>query len=164
MGLPPESIDSTRWIIPTTRRSAGQCTAHLITKLHSPQAVNQALRDRLIIKGKRVWARRMKKEPRRCLKCQSMGSNHLAVECDQTAVCGTCGQEHQTIECTESDQRKYWCTNCNSHGHASWDCTCPKFIEHSKRLEQLNPESMYTYFTTNEPWTWEQTRIPDARG
>jgi len=106
----------------------------------------------------------MKKEPRRCLKCQSMGSNHLAAECDQTAVCGTCGLEHRTVECTESDQRKYWCANCNLHGHASWDRTCPKFIECSKRLEQLNPESTYTYFPTNEPWTWEQMRTPDASG
>jgi len=87
MGLPPESIDS-------TRRSVGQCTTHFITKLCSPKAANQAIRDRLIIEGKQVWARRMKKEPRRCLKCQSMGSNHLAAECNQTAVCRTCGKEH----------------------------------------------------------------------
>src|SRR5882724_11796776 len=86
MGLPPESIDSTRRIKPTTRRSVGQCTTHFITKLCSPEAANQAIRDRLIIEGKQVWARRMKKEPRICLKCQSMRSNHLAAECDQTAI------------------------------------------------------------------------------
>ena len=60
MGLPAESIESTRWIKPMTR-SAGQRTTHLITKLHSPEAANQALRDGLIIEGKRVWARKMKK-------------------------------------------------------------------------------------------------------
>ena len=52
MGLPAKSIESTRWIKPMTRRSVGQRTAHLITKLHSPEATNQALRDGLIIEGK----------------------------------------------------------------------------------------------------------------
>src|SRR5882724_6299669 len=164
MGLPTDSIDSTRWIKPTSRRTVGQRTAHLITKLCSPEAANQALRDGLIIEGKRVWAGHMKKEPRRCLKCQSMASNHLAAECDQNTICGTCGKEHRTAECSECDQKKYWCVNCNLHGHASWDRTCPKFLDRSKRLEQLNPESMYTYFPTNEPWTWEQTRNPEAKG
>ena len=45
-----------------------------------------------------------------------------------------------------------------THSHASWDRMCPKFIEASKRLEYLNPESMYIYFPSDEPWTWEQLR------
>jgi len=56
-GLPTDSIDSTRWIKPMSRRTVGQHTAHLITKLCSPEAANQALRDGLIIEGKCVWAR-----------------------------------------------------------------------------------------------------------
>jgi len=44
----------------------------------------------------------------------------------------------------------------------SWDQTCPKFIESSRRLEQLNPESTCIYFPTDEPWTWEQTKNPEA--
>jgi len=54
-GLLTDSIDSIRWIKPTSRRTVGQRTAHLITKLRSPEAANQALRDSLIIEGKRVW-------------------------------------------------------------------------------------------------------------
>ena len=72
----------------------GQHAAHIIARLWSPEVVNQAIRDRLIIAGKQVWARRMNKEPRRCLKCQCMGSNHL-VECGKSTICGTCGKEHE---------------------------------------------------------------------
>ena len=145
-----------------TRRTTGQCSAHLIAKLRSPEAANQAIRDGLIIAGKQVWARRMKKEPRRCLRCQTMGSGHLAAECDQPMTCGTCSKEHRTTDCSEDEQVKFWCANCKSHGHTSWDRTCPKFIENSRRLEQLNPEGMYIYFPTEEPWTWEQSGNPLA--
>jgi len=51
-GLPPESLASTRWIKPMTRRVARQCTPHLIVRLRSPKAANQAIRDGLIIMGK----------------------------------------------------------------------------------------------------------------
>jgi len=102
----------------------------------------------------------MKKEARRYLKCQTMGSNHLAVECDQPSICGTCGKEHQTADCTKGKQDRYWCVNCKSHIHAPWDHTCPKFIKSSRRLKQLNPESTYIYYPTDKPWTWEQSRNP----
>ena len=48
--------------------------------------------------------------------------------------------------------------NCKKIGHTSWDQSCPKFTEESKRLKHLNPESMYIYFPTDELWTWEQLR------
>jgi len=73
-------------------------------------------------------------------------------------VCGTCGKDHRTAECTEDDQERHWCANCKTFGHTSWDQSCPKFTEESKRLKHLNPESMYIYFPTDEPWTWEQLR------
>jgi len=41
---------------------------------------------------------------------------------------------------------------------------CPRFIKVSRRLEQLNPESMYIYFPSDKMWTWEQTRVPDTNG
>ena len=55
--------------------------------------MNEA-KEELVIAGKRVWARRMQKEPRRCLRCQSLTAKHLAVECDQQVACGTCGKDH----------------------------------------------------------------------
>jgi len=68
-------------------------------------------------------ARKMKKkkETRRWLKCQIMGYNHLAAECNKPTACGTCSKEHQTTDCSEADQTKFWCANCKTHGHASWD-------------------------------------------
>jgi len=35
-------------------------------------------RDGLVITGKRAWAIWMHSEPRRCLKCQTLNTNHLA--------------------------------------------------------------------------------------
>jgi len=52
MGLSPKSIASTQWIKPMMRRTVGQCTAHLIIRLQSPEAANQVIRDGLIIMGK----------------------------------------------------------------------------------------------------------------
>jgi len=40
----------------------------------------------------------------------------------------------------------------------------PRFIKVSRRLEQLNLESMYIYFPSDKMWTWEQTREPDTNG
>ena len=117
-GLSPESIASTGWIKLVTRRVAGQRTAHLIIRLRSPEVANQTIRDGLINAGKRTWARKMKK---RAQKCQVMGANHLAAECDKPTACGTCGKEHRTAECSEEDQTKFWCANCKTHRHAPWD-------------------------------------------
>ena len=104
----------------------------------------------------------MKKEPRRCLKCQVKGANHLTAECNKPTACRTCGKEHRTAECSEEDKTKFWCTNCKTHGHTSWDQMCPRFMETSRRLARLNPESMYIYFPSDEMWTWEQMRAPDT--
>jgi len=106
----------------------------------------------------------MKKEPRRCLNCQSLGSPHLAAACGKPTVCRTCGKEHWIAKCTEDDQVKHWCTNCKMLSHTSWDHTSPKFTEESKRLKYLNPESTYIYFPTDEPWTWEQSRNTVTNG
>ena len=47
----------------------GQKAAHLITHFKTNKAVNIAIKEGIVIVGKRVWARKMWKEPRRCLKC-----------------------------------------------------------------------------------------------
>jgi hypothetical protein len=68
--LPIGSLLATRWIKPIQRRTAGQRSAHIIAKFTTTEAANKSIRDGLIIAGKQTWARRMKREPRRCLKCQ----------------------------------------------------------------------------------------------
>ena len=98
----------------------------------------------------------MCREPKRCLKCQVLGTNHLAATCGCANTCGTCGKEHHTSECTEVDSDKYWCANCKVNRHASWDRLCPAFREASKWIECTDPEHTYRYFLGQEPWTWEQ--------
>jgi len=90
------------------------------------------------------------------------GANHPTAECNKPTACRTCGKEHRTAECSEEDQTKFWCANCNTHGHASWDRMCPRLIEMSRRLAQLDPSSMYIYFLSDETWTWEKMRAPDT--
>ena len=114
------------------------------------------MRNGLIVTGKRVWARRIRRELRRCLKCQVIGANHFMAGCSSQNVCGSCGKEHRTAECTEGNHGSFYCTNCKTTDHALWDCMCPKFVEACKRLEDRDPERSYKFFPTNEPWMWEQ--------
>ncbi|KAF8482316.1 hypothetical protein JB92DRAFT_3268538, partial [Gautieria morchelliformis] len=99
--LPVGSLLSTRWIKPIHRRALGQESAHIIAKFATTEAANQGIRDGQIIAGKRTWARRMKREPHRCLKCQRYNARHIAAECNGQDTCGTCGMEHRTAECEE---------------------------------------------------------------
>jgi hypothetical protein len=154
--LPAGSLLATRWIKPIHRRSAGQRSAHIIAKFTTTEAANQSIRDGLIIAGKRTWARRMKREPRRCLKCQKYNARHIAAGCDNQDTCGTCGGGHRTAQCEESDPRKFKCMNCNADGHASWDRTCPVFKAACMAAEKSDPEHTYKYFPDENPWTWEQ--------
>src|SRR5882724_198543 len=105
------AIVSMRWIKPVQRRADGQQTAHLIARLKTPEDANRAIRNGLIIAGKRVWARRMRRELRRCLKCQVIGANHFVAGCSSQNVCGMCGKEHRTAECMEGNHGSSYCTN-----------------------------------------------------
>ena len=154
--LPPNTITSTRWVKPIQHRTQGQQTAHIIAKFSTVKATNLSIRDGLLIAGKQTWARKLKMEPRHCLKGQKLGARHMAAECKDVEICGTCGKNHRTAHCDETDPTKFKCANCNTLGHASWDHTCPKFLAACNRLEKNNSESKYKYFPDNNPWTWEQ--------
>jgi len=117
-----------------------------------------------VIAGKCVWAREMCREPRRCLRCQKLNANHLAARCTCRETCGTCRDEHRTAECTKTNHDRFWCANCNTSGHASWDCLCPRFLEECSRIESLDPEHMYKYFPNQEVWMWEQVAMKVVRG
>jgi len=103
-----------------------------------------------------VWARQMRKEPRRCLKCQSLTARQLAAECNQQGVCGTCGRDHCMDEFSETNRDAFWCVSCSTSGHTSWDRLCPVFLVASKCMEELDPEHSYKYFPGQEAWMWEQ--------
>jgi len=49
----------------------GEQVAHLITQLRTPEDANKPIREGLIISGRHVWARKMKRELRRCLNARS---------------------------------------------------------------------------------------------
>src|SRR5882724_9414244 len=98
----------------------------------------------------------MRKEPRRCLNCQSLTVRHLAAGCNQQAACGTCGKDHQMAECLKTNRVTFWCVSCNSSGHTSWDRLCPAFLAASSHMEDSDPKYFYKYFPDREAWTWEQ--------
>ena len=156
-------LASTKWMKPIERRTEGQRTAHLLAKFTSARAANIAIRDGVTIAGKLVYGRKPQQEPRRCLKCQHIGP-HFAAQCSQDGeTCGTCGKGHATKECTERNTDHYWCVNCKTGGHASWDRMCPSFRGESERMKRRDPESSYRFYPVEDtPWTWEQHRATPA--
>ena len=162
-GLNPEGVLSAKWIKPPYQRAQGQRTAHAILGLSQLAGANTAIRDGLIIAGKRVWARKMLTEPRRCLKCQAIGVMHLAATCKQDHdACGNCSESHRTSNCPNADSTAHACANCKTKGHPAWDRLCPMFVKHSNRLNARVPENKYRYFpTTLDPATWELLAGPD---
>jgi hypothetical protein len=44
----------------------------------APEQANKAIRNGLVIEGKKVPVRRHKMDPKRCMKCQGVGVNHNA--------------------------------------------------------------------------------------
>ena len=96
-----DTLLAMRWIKPVHRRAPGQHTVHIIARFKTATASNLAIWDGVIIASKRVWAKWLHKEPRRCLKCQILNTRHLAADCTQVNRCGTCGGEHRTVECVE---------------------------------------------------------------
>ena len=94
--LPSNTLTAMRWIKPIHRCTKGQNSAHIIAKFTSTEAVNQSIREVLIIAGKHTWACRLKREPCRCLKCQKINTRHMAANCPSADTCGTCAKGHRT--------------------------------------------------------------------
>lgn len=155
-GLPTGTIVSARFIKPPHLRSIGQRTAHLIMGFQSRESANNAIENGIFIEGKKVYARKLLQEPKRCLKCQTMDTNHIAAECKSIHdVCARCGNQHKTVTCEVHDQAEFRCSNCKGEGHGAADRRCPYFIDKLTRIQKLNPEHKYRYFPTSDPKTWE---------
>ena len=71
--------------------------------------------------------------PKRCFQCQVFG--HTSTTCKRKSpVCANCGDKgHKAQECSKQVKR---CVNC-SGGHASYDKSCPVFIENLTRANFL---------------------------
>lgn len=148
--LPTNTITKANWIKPKEKRAANQTCGHAIFTTSSPDVANSIISKGFYICHKRIKANKCKREPLRCLRCQRW--NHVASSCPApNDICGTCGNNHRTANCT--DNNKLHCTPCGKDGHASWDRSCPTFVQKCKDLDTNNIENRMPYYPTDEPWT-----------
>lgn len=163
-GLKTGTFYHVHWLKPVGRRSDSQTSAHLIMGCLSAEGANLAIRNGLVIEGKKISARKLMQDPKRCLKCQAIGKNHMAANCpNPTDICGTCGDNHRTVSCNVriGELGKYRCVNCNSTGHAAWDRLCPTFLAKCKRFDLYHPENQLKYYLrVDDPSTWEKLEEP----
>ena len=62
-GIAEGVLLATRWIKPLQREAPGQHCAHLFVHFRTLEAANLAIREGIVIVGKRAWARCIQKEP-----------------------------------------------------------------------------------------------------
>jgi hypothetical protein len=151
-GFKNGELITARWFKPEHRRAEGQRFAHCLVQFSSPDTANTVLRNGMSICHKRVYARKKKKEPIRCLKCQMFG--HISHSCSSPIdVCGTCTGNHRTETCRA--YRTFKCANCGDQGdgHASWSRECPTFSRKCQELDDRTPENNMPYFPTARAWT-----------
>jgi hypothetical protein len=144
------SLPKARWIKPIYRRTLGQHSAHLALSVSTPEDANTLIRDGIYICGIKTYPRKLKTEPKQCMKCRKWG--HFAADClEEKDACGNCGENHHTKNCP--DKSKRYCVSCKNDTHASWDRGCPEFKRRVDRMDENHPENALTYFPTDEDWT-----------
>jgi hypothetical protein len=103
------SLPKARWIKPVYRRTLGQHSAHLALSVSTPEDANTLIRDGIYICGVKTYPRKLKTEPKQCMKCRKWG--HFAADClEDKDACGNCGENHHTKECPDSSRR--YCISC----------------------------------------------------
>ncbi|KAF9542458.1 hypothetical protein CPC08DRAFT_650165, partial [Agrocybe pediades] len=153
-----DELIRTRYAKPIHRRHPQQRFAHLILTIANADTANTLINEGMNIFGKRTDVRKCKKEPIRCLKCQTY--NHLAKECiNQHDTCGTCGsKEHRTQGCNNTTS--YQCVPCGGLDHPSWSRHCPTFLRKCEDYDKMHPENNIPYFPSEESWTWNNNFPP----
>jgi hypothetical protein len=158
-GLPPKSLLFAKFIKQKERRHSGQTLGHAIFGFSTREAANHAMVHGLYVEGKRVLARKLLPDPRRCTKCQAVGVLHVAADCKfERDVCGRCSENHWTSTCPVTDPKLLKCNNCRDKEtwpHTTADRRCPTFVAAVQKLHARTPGSQYRYFVTNDPATWE---------
>lgn len=151
-GIEPGKLVAARWAKPPSRRSENQRTATLLLTLTDPELANGFVARGIYICNRRLDARRDKKRPTRCLKCNYY--DHMAKEClAKEDTCGTCGANgHRTNDCTSTG--KVFCVSCGLDDHPSWANHCPVFLRKSEDLDRRHPENGLPFFPTRDPWTF----------
>ncbi|KAJ7138922.1 hypothetical protein C8R46DRAFT_921775, partial [Mycena filopes] len=149
--LPPGSLVKGRWIKPIGQRYPNQKVAHAIFGFSNAAAANVFLHHGMWIEGKPVNGHKLLPEPIRCLKCQGIGTNHIAANCSSSHdVCARCGDMHRTVACIADDEARA-CANCKTakrphEGHGAADRSCPVFIDKLQFTLERNPDAKYPYF------------------
>lgn len=135
-------IASAKWIKPVQRRKPEQSTAFLIVNFATSEAAEHAYAYGIVIEGKYVQVRPLESDPRRCLKCQKYKPGHMAKDCPSPVnICGSCGGDHRGSGCTVTEQCDFWCNNCQTKGHASWDRLCPIFLsKKQQKTDRINQQ------------------------
>ena len=159
-GWNPNELTAMHWIKPIDKRRQGQQHAHLILKFTTPQRANEAIMNGMAVHGRHLPVEKLRKEARRCLRCQKLEPGHLARDCDwDIDICGTCGQDHATRDC---DTGKFHCINCNSDKHASWSRTCPAFIEATHKIQNADRLERYRFYPLlDDPTAWDHMDAPN---
>jgi hypothetical protein len=147
-----------KWIKPVQQCDPKQRTAHLILGVTSMHDANKILRNGLLITRMRVRARKLLQEPRRCLKCHKLGTDHLAATCSQEHdVCGTCAGNHCTAECAVRASGEFRYANCKIGGHATWSRDCPEFRHYNEHFQARFSEHQYQFFPLSSyPSMWQK--------
>ncbi|KIJ24350.1 hypothetical protein M422DRAFT_78014, partial [Sphaerobolus stellatus SS14] len=139
-------------------REPNQRAAHMILFTTNPGAANRLMRDGVRIAQTLLWARKLFKEPSRCLKCQKMGTGHFASSCpEKEECCGTCGAAHRTKDCPVTHKEGRYCANCKLSGHAAWDRGCPAFASNFDKLTARIPDNQFKFYPiVGETASWER--------
>ena len=151
------SILMGKWFKKKEDRRAGQRTAFMKVFFKSAESANKAIRNKLLVGGRRCTVRKLLPEPRRCFNCQKIEVGHMAQRCPaEHPTCANCAQPHPTQQCQHaSDPSKHQCPNCDQAGHGAGNRDCPAYERKRRDLQGRNSEHLYRFFPTADDTTWE---------
>ena len=155
-GLEAGAVVEAKWIKPAAKRRHGQEVAHVLISFRTPQAANQAIRNRLMVGGRRVHVWKRVPEPFRCAKC--LRFRQAAKECrEMVKQCGTCGStKHLMKDCKATNPATFMCKVCDRHGHATWAKDCPAYRTEVAARMRCNPDLQHRFFPTSDPTSWRR--------
>jgi len=156
--FPEDTILKARWMRNPSNWSQTQLKAHAVISVPSRGIANMIMMKGLLIEGTRHDARKLEEDPKRCFRCQQIGTGHTAATCKMAEACSNCSGLHSTGEC-KANRAEFRCVTCKKNkqpdDHASWDRRCPAFLQEKARLRERQPENYYRYYpTAGDQTTW----------